>query len=68
MDGISIQATLSSRIYVTENGVLKGYITMATLLTHQPETPVCDLLRELEELLREVRYLQDCLFHPSTTV
>lgn len=27
---------------------------MAVLLTHQPDTPVADLLREMEELLREV--------------
>lgn len=49
------RSTLSSRIYVTENGTLKGYITMAALLTHQPKTPVADLLRELEEVLKEVR-------------
>lgn len=48
------RSSLSSRIYVTENGTLKGYITMAVLLTHQPDTPVADLLREMEEMLREV--------------
>ncbi|CBJ31161.1 divalent cation transporter, carboxyterminus [Ectocarpus siliculosus] len=46
-------SSLSSRIYVTENGTLKGYITMAVLLTHQSETPVAELLRELEEMLHE---------------
>eukprot|EP00904_Undaria_pinnatifida_P014274 jgi/Undpi1/9978/HiC_scaffold_28.g12432.m1 len=46
-------SSLSSRIYVTEDGFLKGFITMATLLTHQPETPVAGLLRDLEEMLRE---------------
>ena len=50
----SHRSSLSSRIYVTENGTLKGYITMAVLLTHQPNTPVADLLREMEEMLREV--------------
>ncbi|CAM9764307.1 unnamed protein product [Pylaiella littoralis] len=49
----TLGSTLSSRIYVTENGTLKGYITMAALLTHQPKTPVADLLRELEEVLKE---------------
>lgn len=51
------RSSLSSRIYVTENGTLKGYITMAVLLTHQPDTPVAELLRELEEMLHEVSSL-----------
>lgn len=52
----SNSSSLSSRIYITENGTLKGYITMAVLLTHQPDTPVADLLREMEEMLREVNH------------
>lgn len=36
-------------------GRLKGYITMAALVTNEGQTPVSALLRTLEELLREVR-------------
>lgn len=35
---------------------------MADLLTHQPETPVVDLLREMKELLREVKLVQAVLY------
>lgn len=37
---------------------------MAVLLTHQPETPVADLLRELEEMLREVQHLPKLKMRP----
>lgn len=46
---------------MTENGTLKGYITMAVLLTHQPDTPVADLLREMEEMLREVCHIHSAI-------
>ncbi|CAM9740529.1 unnamed protein product [Ascophyllum nodosum] len=55
------QTTLSSRIYVTEDGKLRGFITMASLLTHQPETPVRNLLLEMKELLREGDIWEDAV-------
>jgi Mg/Co/Ni transporter MgtE len=40
----------SDRIYVTQAGILRGYITMASLLTNKPETPVKDIVNEPEEV------------------
>jgi hypothetical protein len=40
----------SDRIYVTQAGILRGYITMASLLTNKPETLVKDIVNEPEEV------------------
>lgn len=38
------------RIYVTQAGLLRGFITMASLLTNTPDTPVSDVLIVSEEV------------------
>ncbi|CAM9690140.1 unnamed protein product [Chrysoparadoxa australica] len=40
-------------IYVTRNGALEGYITMASLLTNAPSTSVAFILRTPESVLTE---------------
>jgi Mg/Co/Ni transporter MgtE len=54
----------SDRIYVTQAGILRGYITMASLLTNKPETPVKDIVNEPEEV--SVLAMLLCIIHYIT--